>query len=257
MATRPPSLAMKAKSSSSSANERIATRGRFVAKGFVARRQSFGSMNRSLHVTPWAITIFALLLMGSTAGAATSGPTGIATTKHVAAARGRSTVDVAMTTSLGTIVVRLETAKAPITTKNFLKYVDAKTYDDTEFYRTVSKKNEPAAPFEVIQGGLNPKAGNTNASISLEPTSKTHLSNTDGAIAMARTNEPNSATTEFFLDLGDARYLNAGGPLGPGYAVFGHVVRGIEVVRKIHDATSQGEQLLPAVRIVTMRRIPS
>ena len=162
-----------------------------------------------------------------------------------------------MATSLGTIVVRLETANAPITTKNFLKYVDAKTYDDTEFYRTVAKKNEPAAPFEVIQGGLNPKAGNTNVPIRLEPTSKTHLTNIDGAIAMARTNDPNSATTEFFLDLGDARYLDAGGPLGAGYAVFGHVVRGMDVVRKIHDAPSQGEALLPAVRILSMRRTSS
>jgi peptidyl-prolyl cis-trans isomerase A (cyclophilin A) len=206
---------------------------------------------------PGIVAAFALLATGSPGVAVTHGFAGAATAKRPAAARGGSPVDVAMTTSLGTIVVRLEPAKAPITTKNFLKYVDAKAYDDTEFYRTVSKKNEPAAPFEVIQGGLNPKAGNTNAPIALEPTSKTHLSNTDGAIAMARTNDPNSATTEFFLDLGDARYLNAGGPLGAGYAVFGHVIRGIEIVRKIHDAASQGEQLLPAVRILTMRRISS
>lgn len=164
-------------------------------------------------------------------------------------------VDVSIATSLGTFVVRLDVARAPITTANFLRYVDAKAYDDTEFYRTVAKKNEPTAPFEVIQGGLDPKAGNTNPSIKLEPTSVTHLSNTDGAIAMARTNDPNSATTEFFVDLGDARYLDAGGPLGPGYAVFGHVVRGMAVVRKIHVAPAQGETLLPPVRIITMRRM--
>ncbi len=196
-------------------------------------------------------------MLGAALAASSTATVGLAATTRTshAGVRSGSTVDVAMTTSLGTIVVRLEAAKAPITTKNFLRYVDAKTYDDTEFYRTVIKKNEPAAPFEVIQGGLNPKAGNTNATIALEPTSKTHLSNTDGAIAMARTSDPNSATTEFFLDLGDARYLNAGGPLGAGYAVFGHVIRGMAVVRKIHEAPSQGEQLLPAIRIVTVRRI--
>ncbi len=207
-------------------------------------------------MTPAAVTCLAFLaLVGAAPHLATPQPAA-----HRVAARpapatyARTTVDVTMATSLGTIVVRLESVKAPISTKNFLRYVDAKTYDDTEFYRTVAKKNEPAAPFEVIQGGLNPHAGNTNTPIKLEPTSATHLSNTDGAIAMARTNEPDSATREFFLDLGDARYLNAGGPLGPGYAVFGHVVRGMDVVHKIHDAPSQGEQLQPPIRILSMRR---
>ncbi|GAC1399662.1 MAG: peptidylprolyl isomerase [Vulcanimicrobiaceae bacterium] len=163
-------------------------------------------------------------------------------------------VDVTIVTSLGSFVVRLDGERAPVTTANFLRYVDAKTYDDTEFYRTVSKRNTPAAPFEVIQGGLNPKAGNTNVPIKLEPTSRTHLSNLDGALAMARTNDPDSATTEFFVDVGDARYLDAGGPLGPGYAVFGRVVRGMSVVHKIHDANAQGESLVPPIRIVSMRR---
>ena len=207
-------------------------------------------MTRSLFRLVWLVAAGAMFAMALPGLAAT-------TKIHHAARRSASTVDVAMRTSLGTIVVRLESTKAPITTKNFLKYVDAKTYDDTEFYRTVVKKNEPAAPFEVIQGGLNPKAGNTNAPIALEPTSKSHLTNTDGAIAMARTSDPDSATTEFFLDLGDARYLDAGGPLGSGYAVFGRVVRGMDVVRKIHEAPSQGEQLLPAIRILTMRRTSS
>jgi len=188
------------------------------------------------------------LLMPSHAGA-------VGATMHRAPTRSAAArVDVAIVTTLGTIVVRLEPTKAPITTKNFLRYVDAKTYDDTEFYRVVARKNEPAAPFEVIQGGINPHGGNTNPQIKLEPTSLTHLRNDDGAIAMARTSEPNSATTEFFLDLGNARYLDAGGPLGPGYAVFGHVVRGMEVVHKIHDAPSQGESLEPPVRIVSMHR---
>lgn len=166
----------------------------------------------------------------------------------------RRTVDVKIVTTLGTIVVRLEPTKAPKTTANFLHYVDAKTYDGTSFYRTVSKRNEPAAPFEVIQGGVNARGASGNVPIALEPTSASGLHNTDGAIAMARTNDPNSATTEFFLDLGDARYLDAGGPLGAGYAVFGRVVRGMEIVREIHAAPSGGESLSPPIRIVSMRR---
>jgi len=164
-------------------------------------------------------------------------------------------VDVEIVTTLGMIVVRLDSAKAPKTTANFLGYVAAKTYDGTSFYRTVSKKNEPQAPFEVIQGGPSARGATGNIPIELEPTSASGLHNADGAIAMARRNDPNSATTEFFLDIGDARYLDAGGPLGSGYAVFGHVVRGMEVVRKIHDAPSHGEALLPPVRIKTMRRV--
>ncbi len=163
-------------------------------------------------------------------------------------------VDVAIVTSSGTIVVRLEPAKAPRTTQNFLHYVRNGAYDGTSFYRNVTHRNEPQAPFEVIQGGRGASAnGATLPPVTLEPTNVTGLHNTDGTIAMARTADPDSATTEFFLDVGDARYLDAGGPLGPGYAAFGHVVRGTSVVRKIHAAATQGEALTPEIRILRMR----
>jgi len=161
-------------------------------------------------------------------------------------------VDVALDTSDGTIVVRLDPAHAPLTTQNFLRNAARGAYAHGSFYRTVNKRTEPAA-FEVIQGGAGPTGDPGAAPIALEPTSKTGLHNVDGAIAMARTADPNSATTEFFIDVGDARYLDAGGPLGPGYAVFGHVIRGMDVVRKIHDAPASGEQLTPPVRILRIR----
>lgn len=168
----------------------------------------------------------------------------------------RSTVDVAIETSSGTIVVRLALDKAPVTARNFLRNVDAGSYNGTSFYRNVTRATQPEAPFEVIQGGMGAEPRDTPLPpIHLEPTSKTGLHNTDGTIAMARTNDPDSATTEFFLDVGDARYLDAGGPLGPGYAAFGHVVRGIDVVRKIHRAPTQDDRLTPPVRIVRMRRL--
>ena len=165
------------------------------------------------------------------------------------------TTDVAIRTPDGTIVVRLDGAHAPGTVKNFLHYVDAHTYDNTTFYRTVSRAREPQSKIEVIQGGLNPQTANPMiAPIPLEPTSKTHLHNTDGVISMARTSDPNSATTEFFICIGDNRFLDAGGPLGPGYAAFGKVVRGMDVVRKIERANANGESLTPPIRIVSITR---
>ncbi len=173
-----------------------------------------------------------------------------------AASRVAAPVDVAIQTSAGTIVVRLDAARAPVTTANFLHYVDAGTYNGTTFYRTVSKANEPSSRIEVIQGGLNPQAPNPMIRpIPLESTSKTGLHNTDGAIAMARTSDPNSGSTEFFLCIGDNRFLDAGGPTGPGYAAFGKVVRGADVVRKIQRSHANVETLAPPVRIVKMTRV--
>ncbi len=173
-----------------------------------------------------------------------------------ASARGPAPVDVAIQTSAGTIVVRLDPARAPVTVKNFLHYVDAGTYNGATFYRTVRRATEPQSRIEVIQGGLNPQTANPMIKpIPLEPTSKTGLHNTDGTIAMARTADPNSATTEFFIDVGDDRFLDAGGPLGPGYAAFGKVIRGMDVVHKIHVAPASGESLTPPIRIVKISRV--
>jgi len=164
--------------------------------------------------------------------------------------------DVAIKTSAGTIVVRLDAKRAPLTVKNFLHYVDTHAYDNATFYRTVRRASEPRSQIEVIQGGLNPQTANPMiTAIALEPTSKTGLHNTDGVIAMARTADPNSATTEFFIDVGDDRFLDAGGPTGPGYAAFGKVLRGMDVVHKIHTAPASGQSLTPPITIVSMTRI--
>ena len=163
-------------------------------------------------------------------------------------------VDVALETSAGTIVVRVDVEHAPRTARNFLHYVDTHAYDGATFYRTVNKRSEPESRIEVIQGGLGPRAA-ALPPITLEPTSGSGLRNTDGALAMARTADPNSATTEFFIDLGDDSFLDAGGPLGPGYAVFGHVVRGMDVVRRIHDAAATGESLSPPINILHAHRV--
>jgi peptidyl-prolyl cis-trans isomerase A (cyclophilin A) len=179
----------------------------------------------------------------------------IVTLVLAASPRGATPVDVAIVTSAGTIVVRLDAERAPLTTQNFLHYVDLGTYNGTTFYRTVRRASEPQTKIEVIQGGLNPHAANPMIRpIPLEPTNKTGLHNTDGAISMARTSDPNSASTEFFICIGDDRYLDAGGLTGPGYAAFGRVLRGADVVRRIQRSPASGETLAPPIRIISMKR---
>jgi peptidyl-prolyl cis-trans isomerase A (cyclophilin A) len=163
-------------------------------------------------------------------------------------------VDIAIRTTVGTIVVRLDTAHAPLTANNFLHYVDTRAFDHgASFYRTVSKVNEPQVPFEVIQGGFKTVPADAKR-IALEPTDKTGLHNDDGEISMARTNDPDSAATEFFICIGNARYLDAGGPLGVGYAAFGKVIRGMDIVHRIHHANAVGESLEPPIAILSVKR---
>lgn len=167
-------------------------------------------------------------------------------------------VDVAIDTSAGTIVVRIDTAKAPQTSANFLRYVDAHRYDGSSFYRTVRPVfGQPLPAIQVIQGGLErTPSAKTFAPIPVETTTKTGLHNTEGTIAMARTGEPVSATAEFFINAADDRFLDADRFQDHlGYAVFGSVVRGAAVVNKIHQAPAQGDQLTPPIRILRIHRV--
>ncbi len=161
---------------------------------------------------------------------------------------------VTIQTTAGTIVVALDPEHAPITTKNFLHLVDTHAYDGASFYRTVVAVPPRPRFIEVIQGGLGDKAAALTP-IPIEPTTKTGLHNTQGTIAMARTADPNSATSEFFIDVGDDTVLDAQKFRdGAGYAAFGHVVKGYGVVLKIHRAHANGEALAPPVRILRMTR---
>jgi len=175
-----------------------------------------------------------------------------------AAPRPARTVDVAIETTAGTIVVRLETAKAPLTSANFLRYVDARRYDGATFYRTVRAVfGGPVPAIQVLQGGLEqtPTAAKFPP-IPVESTTRTGLHNLAGTLAMARTSEPNSATAEFFVNLADDRWLDADQFTDhQGYAVFARVIRGADVVAKIHRAPANGDALTPPIRILRMRRI--
>ena len=136
---------------------------------------------------------------------------------------------VRIATSAGDIVIELDAAKAPKTVENFVGYVKAGHYNGTIFHRVI--------PTFMIQGGgmtADMKEKTTRAPIPLE--SKNGLSNVRGSVAMARTGDPNSATAQFFVNVKDNPRLDAANaPDGNGYAVFGKVISGMEVVDKIRD----------------------
>jgi peptidyl-prolyl cis-trans isomerase A (cyclophilin A) len=154
---------------------------------------------------------------------------------------------VKISTQYGDIVVQLEDKRAPKTVVNFLHYVDTKFYDGGTFFRAI--------PGFVIQGGNQPKEQPNDPQIVLEPPKQTGIRNKDGAISMARTSDPNSASSEFFICDGDQPALDES-PSSPGYAAFGHVVSGMDVVRKIARLPAESEHLLQPVQIKKIARLP-
>ena len=164
---------------------------------------------------------------------------------------------VVLTTTAGDIVIALDPA-APVTSANFLRYVDERRLDGTDFYRGMVV----APGLGLIQGGTNNAPDRILAPIVHEPTSQTDLRHTDGAVSMARY-EPGSATGDFFIILGDLPSLDASAT-DPGFAVFGHVVDGMDVVRQILAAPKsptegegfmRGQMLDPRIAILSASRL--
>ena len=159
-------------------------------------------------------------------------------------------------TSLGDIEVEVDPVHAPITTANFLKYVNAGLYNGGEFHRTVTMQNQPQnqTKIEVIQAGIPPnREKDAFPPIALERTNQTGIKHKDGAISMAR-DQPDTATADFFICIGDQPELDFGGkrnPDGQGFAAFGRVVRGMDVVRKIQASPADGQRLTPPIKILT------
>jgi peptidyl-prolyl cis-trans isomerase A (cyclophilin A) len=168
-------------------------------------------------------------------------------------------VRVLIQTEAGDIEVELDAAKAPNTVANFLKYADGKFYDGGRFHRTVTPDNQPdnKVKIEVIQAGINPdKAKEEFKPIKLERTKDTGLKHLDGTISMAR-GGPDSATSDFFICIGDQVELDFGGkrnPDGQGFAAFGKVVKGMDVVKKIQKSPADGQTLKPPVKITKITR---
>lgn len=167
-----------------------------------------------------------------------------AATFAAGSARAADNPIVVMETSMGTIKIELNADKAPITVKNFLSYVDDKFYDGTIFHRVMGKENW-MKDFMIQGGGFEsgtpPKEKETKAPIKNE--SANGLSNARGTIAMARTREENSATAQFYINVADNRQLD-GSAARAGYAVFGKVIEGMDVVDKIKAVKTHTAPLL-------------
>jgi len=166
---------------------------------------------------------------------------------------------IVISTSLGDIQVQLDPLHAPITTNNFLKYADQGHYTGGRFHRTVTLDNQPdkKIKIEVIQGGVNPdQEKNDFPAIKIERTNETGILHKDGTISMAR-DGANSATSDFFICIGDQPELDFGGkrnPDGQGFAAFGHVTDGMDVVRKIQASPAKDQSLTPPIVITSIRR---
>ncbi len=186
-----------------------------------------------------ALFLLALAQTPSTPAASTPAVTAPA----AAAAKGPVVV---LETSLGRIKIGLDAAKAPATVENFLSYVRAGHYDGTIFHRVIPG-------FMVQGGGFDPEMKERSTRAPIKNESKNGRRNLRGTIAMARTNDPHSATAQFFVNVKDNASLDFGVAPGWGYAVFGEVLEGMDVVDRIVSVptTSKGpHQNVPAKPVV-------
>ena len=164
-------------------------------------------------------------------------------------------VRVLVQTEMGNIELEVDAARAPSTATNFLKYVDGGFYDGGRVHRSARLETQAARPvkIEVIQGGVASEHEKDDfPAIAIERTRDTGLRHRDGTLSMAR-DGPNTATSDIFICIGDQPELDFGGkrnPDGQGFAAFGRVVKGMDVVRKIQAAPAEGQKLTPPVRIL-------
>ncbi len=167
---------------------------------------------------------------------------------------------VKMKTDLGDILIEIDTINVPVTAANFFIYVDDKIFNSAFFYRVVRMDNQPnnEIKIEVIQGGL----GFDESPLSLSPiehetTDKTGILHKDGVISMARM-EPGTASSEIFICIGNQPELDFGGkrnPDGQGFAAFGKVINGMDVVREIQSKPDEEQMLVTTVNIIEVVRV--
>lgn len=173
-----------------------------------------------------------------------------------------ATARVVLDTSVGPITLELETERAPITSANFLAYVTQKRFDGATFYRAT----RIGEGYGLVQGGINSDPAKALKPIAHEPTSATGLSHVDGAISMARF-APGTASGDFFITIGNLPAMDAN-PIAPGdnqgFAVFGRVVEGMDVIRAIlasptspteGEGVMRGQMLSPRIAITSARRL--
>ena len=158
------------------------------------------------------------------------------------------------------IEAELDSARAPRTVTNFVEYVDVGAYEPSRFHRTVRADNQPndSVRIAVIQASVDSAHASRDATpISIERTSVTGLRHLDGTLSMAR-GGPDTATSSFFICIGDQPSLDFGGHRnldGQGFAAFGRVTRGMDVVRAIQTSLAEGQRLTPPIAITRIVRI--
>ena len=219
-------------------------------------------------IRPLALSLSFLLLAGCDGGApaaeqpaAEAAPSNTASAPPPAPAPLAEIVRVRLETAAGPIILALDGRHAPVTTANFLAYVDQHRFDGTSFYRAAPTPGAPGSGF--IQGGIHRNYRRMLAPIAHEPTSKTGLRHTAGAISMARA-EPGTAAGEFFITASAIPSMDADSG-DPGFAAFGRVTEGMDVVRKIMAAPTipnagrgpmKGQMIAEPVKIVSAKRVP-
>jgi cyclophilin family peptidyl-prolyl cis-trans isomerase len=153
---------------------------------------------------------------------------------------------VKLTTSMGPIVIELDDTKAPASAQNFVKYVEAGHYDGTIFHRVMDG-------FMIQGGGFSKDMRQKPVNAPIKNESTNGLKNDNYTVAMARTNVRDSATSQFFINVKDNDFLNYSGESNPGYAVFGKVVEGKEVVdkiKKVATGSAGGHENVPREAVV-------
>ena len=172
---------------------------------------------------------------------------------------GPGIVRVRLVTSSGPIVLALDATRAPRTTANFMAYVDDGRFDGTTFYRAARRKSSPRNG--LIQGGISTNARRSLPPVAHEPTSLTGIRHLDATVSMARGGKPGTAMGNFFITIGPIVSMDARGAY-PGYAAFGHVASGMDVVRKIlaepsggGEGPMRGQMIVRPVRIIRAERL--
>lgn len=163
-----------------------------------------------------------------------------------------------METELGNIVFRVFPKKAPITVANFVRYIEANNFEGASFYRVVRMDNQPVNPvkIEVIQGNFI-ASDKAFERIAHETTDQTGVLHKNGTLSMARL-EPGSASAAFFICINDQPELDFGGkrnPDGQGFATFGEVIKGMDVVKKIQAGKTQEQTLEKQISIHKIRKV--
>lgn len=176
-------------------------------------------------------------------------------------AMGDRLIPIAIETELGTIEAVLDSARAPVTVANFLRYIDAGLYEEASFFRSVRLDNQPddSVKIEVVQLALSRENQAMEfPPIPLERTRVTGIPHLDGTLSMARAG-PDTGTSSFSIVINEQPELDFGGrrnPDGQGFAAFGRVTEGMEIVRQIQGRSVRGQRLDPPVRVVRIVRKP-